>query len=70
MFTNELAEIGSKDAAQNIRGIWIIEIAELDAISRAEVSRIKAFLTRTTDAPAVSLSTVFRVAPPLMFAGS
>ena len=32
-----------------MRGIWIIEIAELDAISRAEVSRIKAFLSRTTD---------------------
>jgi putative DNA primase/helicase len=48
-FTDEIAEIGSKDAAQQMRGIWIIEIAELDAISRAEVSRIKAFLTRTTD---------------------
>ena len=48
-FTDELAEIGSKGAAQQMRGIWIIEIAELDAISRAEVSRIKAFLSRTTD---------------------
>lgn len=48
-FTDEIAEIGSKDAAQQMRGVWIIEIAELDAISRAEVSRIKAFLTRTTD---------------------
>ena len=48
-FTDELAEIGSKDAAQQMRGIWIIEIAELDAIGRAEVSRIKAFLSRTTD---------------------
>ena len=48
-FTDELAEIGSKDAAQQMRGVWIIEIAELDAISRAEVSRIKAFLTRTID---------------------
>ena len=47
--TDELAEIGSKDAAQQMRGIWIIEIAELDAIGRAEVSRIKAFLSRTTD---------------------
>jgi predicted P-loop ATPase len=48
-FTDELAEIGSKDAAQQMHGIWIVEFAELDAISRAEVSRIKAFLTRTTD---------------------
>jgi putative DNA primase/helicase len=48
-FTDELAEIGSKDAAQQMRGVWVIEIAELDAISRAEVSRIKAFLTRTVD---------------------
>jgi predicted P-loop ATPase len=48
-FTDEIAEIGSKDAAQQMRGIWIIEMAELDAISRPEVSRIKAFLTRTTD---------------------
>jgi putative DNA primase/helicase len=48
-FTDELAEIGSKDAAQQMRGVWIIEIAELDAIGRADVSRIKAFLTRTAD---------------------
>lgn len=32
-----------------MQGVWIVEIAELDAIGRAEVSRIKAFLTRTTD---------------------
>ena len=32
-----------------MQGIWIVEIAKLDAIGRAEVSRIKAFLTRTTD---------------------
>ena len=32
-----------------MRGVWIIEMAELDAIGRAEVSRIKAFLTRTAD---------------------
>ncbi|MBF0326902.1 MAG: toprim domain-containing protein [Alphaproteobacteria bacterium] len=48
-FTDELAEIGSKDAAQQMCGVWIIEIAELDAIGRAEVSRIKSFLTRTID---------------------
>jgi predicted P-loop ATPase len=32
-----------------MQGVWIVEIAELDAIGRAEVSRIKAFLTRTVD---------------------
>ena len=48
-FTDELPDLGSKDAAMQMRGVWIIEIAELDAIGRAEVSRIKAFLTRTTD---------------------
>lgn len=48
-FTDELAELGSKDAAQQMRGVWIIEMAELDAIGRTDVSRIKAFLTRTTD---------------------
>jgi predicted P-loop ATPase len=48
-FTDELAEIGSKDAAQQTRGVWIIEIAELDAIGRAEVSRIKSFLSRSVD---------------------
>jgi putative DNA primase/helicase len=48
-FTDELAELGSKDAAQQMRGIWIIEMAELDAIGQADVSRIKAFLSRTAD---------------------
>jgi predicted P-loop ATPase len=48
-FTDELPEVGSKDAAIHMQGIWIVEIAELDAIGRAEVSRIKAFLSRTTD---------------------
>jgi putative DNA primase/helicase len=48
-FTDELPELGSKDAAIQLQGVWIVEVAELDAIGRAEVSRIKAFVTRTTD---------------------
>ena len=48
-FTDELPDLGSKDAAIHMQGVWVVEIAELDAIGRAEVSRIKAFLTRTTD---------------------
>jgi predicted P-loop ATPase len=31
------------------RGVWGLEVSELDAMSRAEVSRIKSFISRTTD---------------------
>lgn len=48
-FTDELAEFGSKDASMQMRGVWIIEISELDAMSKSEIGKIKAFLSRTTD---------------------
>jgi len=48
-FTDELADVSSKDAAMQLHGAWIIELPELDAISRAEASKVKAFLTRRTD---------------------
>jgi predicted P-loop ATPase len=48
-FTDELADLGSKDAAMQIRGVWIIELSELDSLSHSEVARIKAFMSRTTD---------------------
>ncbi|MGA7413376.1 MAG: virulence-associated E family protein [Bryobacteraceae bacterium] len=48
-FTDELADLGSKDAALQTRGVWIIELSELDTLSRTDVGRIKAFMSRTTD---------------------
>lgn len=48
-FTDRLSELGSKDAAMETRSVWIIEIAELDTMTRAEVGTIKAFISRTTD---------------------
>ena len=48
-FTDELADLGSKDAAMQTRGVWIIELSELDNLNHAEVARIKAFMSRTTD---------------------
>jgi predicted P-loop ATPase len=48
-FSDELADLGSKDAAMQTRGVWGLEVSELDAMSRAEVSRIKSFISRTTD---------------------
>lgn len=48
-FTDEMADLGSKDAAMQTRGVWIVELSELDQLNRGEVSRIKAFITRTVD---------------------
>jgi predicted P-loop ATPase/phage/plasmid primase-like uncharacterized protein len=48
-FADRLSDLSSKDAAMETRGVWIIEIAELDTMSRAEVSTIKAFMSRTQD---------------------
>jgi predicted P-loop ATPase len=48
-FTDEIADLGSKDAAMQTRGVWIIEIAELDSMSRSDVSKVKSFMSRSTD---------------------
>jgi len=48
-FTDALSEIGSKDSALELRGVWLIELAELDMLARAEVSKIKAYMSRMID---------------------
>ncbi len=48
-FTDEIAELGSKDAALAVRGIWCIELSELDAMNNADVSKVKAFMSRNSD---------------------
>ncbi len=48
-FTDDIAEIGSKDSAMQLQGKWIVEIAELDAFRRAEITTIKAWLVRPED---------------------
>jgi predicted P-loop ATPase len=48
-YTDELDDVGSKDAAMQLHGAWIVELSELDAMGRAETSKVKAFLTRRSD---------------------
>lgn len=48
-FTDEIAEFGSKDACLQMSGRWCIEVAELDAMSRIGVDRLKSFLSRSVD---------------------
>jgi len=45
-FSDQLPDIGTKDAAQHLRGKWLIEAAEMHALSRAETTALKAFVTR------------------------
>jgi predicted P-loop ATPase len=48
-FTDDVEQLGTKDASMQVAGVWGIEIGELDAMSRTEVSKIKAFITRRVD---------------------
>lgn len=48
-FSDDLADFGSKDAAMQIQGVRIVEIAELDAMSGGNIARIKAFMSRQVE---------------------
>ena len=44
-----ITDLGSKDSLQTLRGKWIVEFAELDALGRVESSRIKQHISATND---------------------
>lgn len=48
-FTDDLAEMGTKDSAMQMAGVWCIEIAELASMKRADQDKIKSFITRKVD---------------------
>jgi len=49
-FSDNLPDIRSgKDAAQHIAGKWLVEVAELSALDRAEAAALKAFITRPVE---------------------
>ena len=48
-FTDRLNHIANKDAAIEITGIQIVELAEMDALTKASSSTSKAYLTRQYD---------------------
>lgn len=41
--------MGEKDAYQNLQGVWVYEIGELDSMSKAEVTKVKAFVSSEKD---------------------
>ncbi len=48
-FTDQIDGIGSKDSGMQLQGRWIVEIAELDAMSRVEADTMKAWVVRQVD---------------------
>jgi len=48
-FSDDIAELGSKDSAMQVRVAWGIEIAELASMTRGEIERVKAFVSRRVD---------------------
>jgi hypothetical protein len=48
-FADTKLDLAKVDAYQALRGKWVIEMAELDAMKNQELTRIKAFLTSSKD---------------------
>lgn len=48
-FTDTPLEIGAKDGFQQMQGVWVIELAELDSFNKAESTRAKQFFGASVD---------------------
>ena len=48
-FGDSVPPLNTKDAMDYVRGKWIIELAELSSVSKAEVEHVKAYITRTEE---------------------
>lgn len=48
-FSDNLSDIGTKDAMMEMQGVWGLEVAEMHRFSAAETNAVKKFLSRDTD---------------------
>ena len=70
-FTDRLSKLDNKDAAIELQGNVIVEIAELDAFRNSAVSLIKAFLSRQVDKLRLPWdATITELARSCVFAGT
>lgn len=70
-FSDAPLVLGDKDTSQLLPGCWIVELAELDALSKVESTRAKAFFTQQEDHYRPSYGRrVVRVPRQCVFAGT
>jgi putative DNA primase/helicase len=48
-FIDHLPDFHSKDSFQQLQGAWCVEVAELSALTKADVKDVKQFLSRLVD---------------------
>lgn len=49
-FSDALPDVShDKDASHHLRGKWLVEVAEMTAMGRAEADKLKSFITRDTE---------------------
>ena len=48
-FNDSIRTFEGKDASELLQGVWLVEVAELDAFRKTDVSRIKQFLSLRVD---------------------
>ncbi len=49
-FTDDIGKFGTRDAAQQLRGVWIVELAEMKRLlSKSDPDTVKSFISRQTD---------------------
>ncbi|WP_370866817.1 VapE domain-containing protein [Flavonifractor sp. DFI.6.63] len=48
-FNDSIRTFEGKEASELLQGVWLVEISELDAFRRTDVSRIKQFLSQRAD---------------------
>lgn len=48
-FTDQLPDIRNKDAAIQLAGVWLVELAELSSLQKVEREHIKSFISRRVD---------------------